>query len=83
MSYFAAGPRLVSASKVRVGVGQKEGQATRPLIGILKELQEKRMREDPFGDRLLRIRALSVEDQASITGTELYENGDGLVVAHR
>lgn len=51
MSYFAAGPRLVSASKVRVGVGQEEGQATRPLIGILKGLQEKRMREDPFADR--------------------------------
>lgn len=51
MSYFAAGPRLVSASKVRVGVGQEEGEATRPLIGILKELQEKRLREDPFGDR--------------------------------
>lgn len=51
MSYFAAGPRLVSASKVRVGVGQEEGQATRPLIGILEGLQEKRMREDPFADR--------------------------------
>ncbi|OWZ74261.1 plasma membrane fusion protein PRM1 [Cryptococcus neoformans] len=50
MSYFAAEPQLVSASKVQVGVGQKEGHATRALAEIVKELQKKREREDPFGD---------------------------------
>lgn len=50
MSYFAAEPQLVSVSKVQVGVGQKEGHATRALAEIVKELQKKREREDPFGD---------------------------------
>lgn len=50
VSYFAAEPQLVSASKVQVGVAQKGGQATRALAEIVKELQEKRERKDPFGD---------------------------------
>ncbi|WVQ81342.1 hypothetical protein IAT38_003465 [Cryptococcus sp. DSM 104549] len=64
MSYWAAEPQVSSANRVHLGGGASAsverlgegaegkgvGQATAALAGIMKELQERKERDDPFGD---------------------------------
>ncbi|WVQ74452.1 hypothetical protein IAR50_004053 [Cryptococcus sp. DSM 104548] len=50
VSYFAAEPQLASVFKVKVGSGTGSGQATIALAEIMRELQGRRERENPFSD---------------------------------